>query len=340
MHGSEFLKHIGEVAPAPIYLFKGGADLLIEEAWNRLAEKIVPPNARRFNGERISARDCAAQDVIARLSTLPMFGGRSLIMVRDADCWPKDQMDAMRSYLEKPSPTGCLVLVAGQKTPAKLESAIASTGIVVEFSAPSEKDAPRWLQDRAKRYGKKLSHQAAHVLVENVGSDLFRLERELEKLLAYVGERNTMEVDDVREAVSVQRSFSVFELLRYVSAGRSSQAIASLRKLIQAGELPLGILALLARQVRHLWQIKDSSERGEHPSRIAQQLKLYPAVVKGYMQQASLFSEEDLRLIHKRLRDADLALKRTGISPEIILESLVLGLCRRNSKPSTRQREK
>jgi DNA polymerase-3 subunit delta len=293
-----------------------------------MLEKFVPPAARRFNGERVSARDWNAAQVLERLSIVPMFGDRRIAMVLNVESWPKDQRDLICSYLERPYPRACLVLTAGQKKGVQeIERAVESAGITVELPLPSEREAPTWLQERARMRLKRLNPQGAALLVEHVGVDLFRLEREIEKLCTYVGDREVIDARDVKELVGLQRSFSVFELLRYISRRQSAQAIGALRNLMTAGEPPLGILALLARQFRHLWQIKDALDRKVPEAQIAQTLKLSPGSVKAYAHQAPHFSEQELYAIHRKLRETDLALKRTGISPETILEALVVGLC-------------
>lgn len=317
--------------PAPVYLFRGDADFLMDEAWELLLEKLVPEKARRFNGERLQARDCPAEQVVARLSTVSMFGGKNLIMVQNVELWPKDQLKAIQNYVAKPHSSACLVLTAGRKKGLeKFEAALASGGgATVEFASPSEREAPKWLQERAKIHGKRLGPQAAALMVEQVGVDLLRLEQELAKLCLYTGERKTIDPEDVQEVVGLQRSFTIFELVRYVGAGHASRAVASLRGLLLAGEAPLAILGLLARQIRSLWQVKDGSERGLSIAQIAQQTKLPPFVVKEHARQTAAFQEKDLRRIHGKLRETDLTLKSSGASPEMALEALIVDLCRR-----------
>jgi DNA polymerase-3 subunit delta len=202
----------------------------------------------------------------------------------------------------------------------------------VQFSAPTERDAPRWLQMRARQLQKQLSPQAASFLVEQVGVDLYRLQSELEKLVAYVGDRSKIEREDVKEAVTSQRSFTVFELLRYVSQNQTRQALSSLRNLLLAGESPLGILALLARQIRILWQAKDGVKRKMPAPEVGQKLNLPPAILRNYIQQAEYFSEAELHRIHRIIRETDLALKSTSTAPQLHLEALVLKLCRRQQQ--------
>lgn len=333
MRSSEFFSHLETASAAPVYLFKGEAVLLMEEAWKKLLAKIVPAKAQRFNGERLQARDHSAAAILEKLKSLPMFGTERLVMVQGIEAWPKQQQEAILSYLEQPYPTACLVLATSQKKGLeKLEAAVASVGIVVGFAAPTERDTPRWLQERVRLQNKKLSFKAASLLFEQVGLDMYRLERELDKLVAYVGNREVIEVDDVKEAVSYQRSFSIFELLRFVSRCERRRAVHSLRNLIRAGEPPLAILALMSRQIRILWQSKDALANGLSISELSRRLHLPQFVVKNYAQESSLFSEAELHKIHIAIREADLALKGTGTNPELIMENLVLKISQPTGK--------
>ncbi len=331
MGPEEFYRHLEQAAPAPVYLFKGEADSRLQEAWELLVAKIVPAEARRFNGERLSAKDHAAPQVLARLSILPMFGSKQLLMVQNIEVWSKDQRKLLLGYLQRPHSSACLVLtLSPQKASQPLESAVAKVGKVVHFAPPTAREAPHWLQQRAKRLNKHLSPQTALVLLEQVGLDLSQLERELEKLAAYTGDRKEIRLQDIRTAGSTQRSYSVFELLRLVSRQQTTEALVALRKLLLAGEAPLAVLALLARQIRLVWQCKDASQRGMELPELTRRLNLPSFAVKNYLAEAEHFRNADLYAAHQLLQQADLALKSTGTPPEQILEALVLRLCRKN----------
>lgn len=324
----EFTQRIDRGVIDPVYLFLGDGELLKEEAWRHLLEQVVPARARPMNGERLLAREHSAPEVLGLLSALPMFGKKRLVMVRNIEVWPKDQLKAVAAYMANPYPSACLVLSgASKKGLDKLQAEAEARDCLVQFHALAEREAPRWLQERARRLQKVLSPQAAACLVEQLGVDLFRLQRELEKLAAYVGDREKIELGDVKEAVVTQRGFTVFELMRYVGQGQSRQAIASLRNLLLAGEHPLGILGLLARQVRLLWQAKDGAARRLPTVELGRKLGLSYGLANSYVQQAGSFSEAELYRIHGLIRDTDLAIKSTGTSPQLLLEALVLKLC-------------
>jgi DNA polymerase III subunit delta len=320
----------------PVYLFVGEAELIMEDAWHRLHDQLVPPKARRFNGECLLAKEASASEVVERLATLPMFGQRRLVLVKHVEAWVKEQQKVLLAYLARPNPGACLVLTsAARKGGEALAKAVQAVGVVVEFTPPAEAELPRWLQEQAGHFRKQLSLKAATLLLERLGTDLQRLASELEKLCSFVGDRQRIEVADIELTVSQQRQFSVFDLLRCVGKCQTDQAVSRLRRLLLSGEAPLGILALLARQIRILWQVKDALERGESIDQIGQKLKLSLYYLrKDYLPSAALFSTAELYRAHQGIQSTDVALKSTGLPPESLMESLVLSLCRSHQKSS------
>jgi DNA polymerase III subunit delta len=334
MVANEFLRHLNEGPISPVYLFTGEADLLTEEAWNRLADIVVPSKGRRYNAERLPAGEHSAAEVAERLRTLPMFSKMRLIMVQNAEAWPEEDRKVLLSYLAKPCPTSCLVLWFHQKKGLKkIEDAVAAVGKTVNFQTPPEWELPRWLRERAGRFGKSITPQAASFLVAQAGADLQLLDLELGKAALYVGERGAIELEDIRQSASSQRSFTVFEMLRYVIQRKASQAVIAAGNLIESGEHPLGILALLTWQVRLLWQVKDGLARGLSESEIAGALKQKPFVVKNMAKEAPRITVLELHRAHAAIREADIAIKSSTASPSVILESLIYRLCQGKKSP-------
>ncbi len=325
---NQFLHQLDTSKPAPAYLFLGGSDLLHNEAWKALKERIVPPKAARFNGEKLHAAECNAEDVINRMRILPMFGTRQLLMVQNVEEWKKEQKEVLLTYLAQPNPNACLVLTTlSRKGLEKVEEAVSRHGVVVTFPVLGDKNLPGWLRERIGGSGKQLSPQATQYLLELVGNDLNCLEREMEKLCLYVGERTKIERQDIEETVSAQRAFTVFELMSHVGRKETGKALESLNNLILSGQHPLIILSMLARQIRILWQVNDGIERGMALPQIAREAGLQAWTLKEHARQAPSFTHEDLLAAHAAIRNADIRMKSTGTSPVSILEELIIGLC-------------
>ncbi len=335
-----------------IYLYIGDSAFQAEEAWKGLAAAVVPDAGKsvarrrgRSSGaggvERIQARETDAGRVIEHLSTVPMFGGRKLLVVEQVDAWSKEDQAALASFLPRVPRSSCLVLTAsGKRAVETLAKAVKETGKVIEFKALSQKDAPKWLVEKAREKGKVLAFRAAFLLVEMTGADLLTLDSELEKICTFVGERQNIEPEDVEEAASSQRISSTFELLDQIKAHQVAKAVKSLRGILFSGEEPPRILAMktlgsLAWNVRMVWQVKDSLRRGMSVEEVASRLRANPWAIQKASEQASRFSDSDLRSIHEAIRRADADLKSKGTPPEVIVEALVLDLCLEKKKPSS-----
>lgn len=320
----------------PVYLFVGNSAFLMEEAWKKLLRKALPKGTKDPGCERVQARGTTVGQVMARLATVPMFGARKVLMVENVDSWTGEDRAAIEAFIPRIPPSGCLVLTAlGKRGVEGIAKAVEARGKVVQFRAPGEREAPRWLMERARESGKTLSHRAAFLLVEAVGEDFQSLSSELEKLCAFVGERDTIEPEDVQEAASSQRNFSMFDLLDQVKARRAGGAVKLLRNLLLAGEPPLKVLSSLAWQVRTLWGVKDGLRMGMSESQLAGRLKMHAFAVKKSCEQAARFSDEELHGILDAVRQADVAIKSTGSAPEAILEDLLLDMCLQKKSPRT-----
>jgi len=329
MDSGQFQRHLEQSQPAPVYLFQTDSAFLVDQCWRSLLDRLVPPAHRRWNGERLAAEDTAAAEVLTRLRTVPMLGGRRLLLVQHVDQWKKADRALVDAYLAKPRPTATLALSIGTKASwKKLFTAVEAVGILVQLQTPTQQTAPRWVRERAMSLGKRLPFAAAAALVEQVGADLQILEQELEKACTFVGERPEITLEDVFQIVSRQRTFGIFELTRAIGSKRPELAIAALRNLLLMGEAPLAMLGLLARHIRLIWQIKEAWESKQNPAETAKRVKLPAGVVKTYADQGRAFGYSELRQIHRALAAADLDLKRTALAPERVLEALVLQLCR------------
>jgi len=334
MNAEDFLKALDTGKIDPVYLFVGGSAFLMEEAWKKLLSSLLPKRGKNFNGQRVQARETEAGDVIERLATTPMFGGRRLIMVDNVEAWGKRDRTAMEAFVQRIPPSACLVMAASdRKSIEGLAKAVETKGKVVQFRSPGDKEALRWLIERGRRLGKIVSHRAAFLLVEMAGGDFQTLASELDKICTFVGERDQIETEDILEAASSQRSFSAFDMLDNLKAQQTDKALKSLRSLILSGELPLKILSTLAWQIRMVWQVKDGLRQGLSEAELAARLRAHPFVVKKAREQAVRFSDADLYRVIEAIAQTDIAIKSTGILPELLLEELILDLCMEGKKP-------
>src|SRR5512136_615146 len=104
---------------SPVYFLFGPEDFLIEEETKRLLDQTLSPSARGFNLHIFSGEEHTPEEIVQAAQTLPMFSRVRFILVSDADQFDEDETKPLIDYVQNPSPSACLVLVAQTSGPWK-----------------------------------------------------------------------------------------------------------------------------------------------------------------------------------------------------------------------------
>ncbi len=167
-----------------------------------------------------------------------------------------------------------------------------------------------------------MSPGAVRLLAEFVGSDLWALAGELEKLSIYAGGRPVGE-EEVRALVTAVRETSVFPLVDAIVEGRPAAAVRLLRQLLRQESGVPYILAMIQRQLRHLAVAREMMDAGASSRRIGEALRLHDFALDRLLEQAPRYPPQRLRAAFRRLLEADLQIKRGVYHDELALELLV-----------------
>jgi DNA polymerase-3 subunit delta len=317
----------------PCYLFEG-EQFFIEEAWKDL-EKAVEKTfgAGKIFRKKISTTNVAEQELADVLCTMPLGYQVKLIWLDDLRVTNKDIVNIIIRFLQRPAPRTYLVisLNADPKLGKELLGAAQKTKCLhVKFSAPKFHQLPRWIQARAKRFGKQISPEGARLIAEVVGTDFYAIDTELEKLaVAPLRRGDLITVEDLEVLLSGARISSSFEVMDALASGNAPDAFLKLSDLLESGEQPIAFLGLLARHVRLLWQVKSAEKSGKNLAEIKAIIGLPEFVVSRLVEQSRAFSESDLRELHRGLYEADLSLKTTPVPPLHVLTMILNRLRKR-----------
>jgi DNA polymerase-3 subunit delta len=80
---------------------------------------------------------------------------------------------------------------------------------------------PAWIGKHVEKLGKKISPDACVLLQSHVGRSLREIRNEIDKLFIFVGEKKTIESDDVNHVVGVSREYNIFELQKEALHGNT-----------------------------------------------------------------------------------------------------------------------
>ena len=125
---------------------------------------------------------------------------------------------------------------------------------------------------------------------------------------------------------------NIFELINKIVNRKRTESLQIFYDLLKQNEEPIKIMALISNQFRLILQTKYFAEQGYGQKQIASNLKVHPFRVKLAMDQARLFSEEELRLIIEQLAVMDYEMKTGKKDKQLLLELFLLQLLKRNEK--------
>ena len=148
-------------------------------------------------------------------------------------------------------------------------------------------------------------------------------EEEIEKISIY-SKHPTLE--DVQNLLVVEPMNDIFKMVDAFFSQNGILLLAYYRNFRKLNMQPVAIVALLASQIRFLFQVRVLMDEGKAQATIAQELKANPYRVKLNMQKAMRFSSEALLYNLSLLADFDQQMKMGKIDKDDGFEYFCLNL--------------
>ncbi len=328
----EFSKQIKNGDIAGVYLFYGEEEFVKQKALDYMRTVLLPGGLEQMN-ETLLEGGITSSQIVEAAETLPFMGERRLVVVRD---WGpllsgKSKNEAEESlritdYLDNFPATGCLIFyVRGNiDKRKKLTQALQKKAVCVEFKALTDAEIAQRAKATLKSYDKNIDAQALHQLVFLAGRGFARLDLELNKLAAYVGDRVTIQQADVDALVAPSLESSVFQMIDQLLAHNMDQARQLLKTMRESGESIIGILAMLTRQMRMMLHINLLKQQRLPLAEIERKLELSHFVASRAAVQAQRFTLEAAEQGYRACIDADYAIKSGRIRDEVALDRVML----------------
>ncbi len=317
----QFIASFARKQFAPFYFFYGEETLLIDEVLDALIHHAVEPAMREFNLDIIHGGDTDGKKIVSLASSYPMMAERRVVIIKDFD--RVSGKEALEQYAEQPSETTTLVLIGTSADFRKKPySTFKKLGVDFEASPLKDYETTAWIESRIKKHRRSIEPSAVQMLYSYVGNSLRDLDNEMEKLFLTVSESGTITTKEIHRIVGVSREFSPFELASKVGEKNIIKAIEIANRLAGSGENPVGIIAILTQHFVKLWKIKDGLKQRLSEAELANQTSTYPYFLKGYVQQAKLYSQKEIETAFLILADADLAAKSSGDARLILTKAI------------------
>ncbi|MFA6428586.1 MAG: DNA polymerase III subunit delta [Candidatus Buchananbacteria bacterium] len=193
-----------------------------------------------------------------------------------------------------------------------------------EFTPLTDQELTLWLRTATTTQQAKISSEAINSLVFLVGNDLFRLQQELNKLIALKLDAE-ITATDVKENVLALASEDIFKLIDAVGQKNKKLASKLLQQQLAAGDSELAILTRLTWYFRVLIRTKDLLDRqGGYlsPEKIAKELEEKPFTVQKAYNQLKNFSLLELKNIYQAILETEAKIKSSQAKPVVLLDLL------------------
>jgi len=306
------------------------------EKLQALKQRYIDASLGDTNLATLDGASLTFQEFVRQVQAFPFLAKTRLVVVKNLLlAGKKDLHEAVIPYLEKIPETTvvCLYEAGAPDKRTALFKRLAKLKFAEEYASLLPPQIQTWLTQEAERRGIHLSSQAKTWLVGVVGSDLWRLRNELDKLADWVAAGQAIDRDTLENLVIQAESADVFALITAVAQGRTGQALEIAETLRGSGEAELYLLSMIAYQYRTMIVVADALAAGAHSSgEVARIAGLKPFVAQKTMDLVRSVSLCDLLTCYDRILATDVAIKTGGLSPRDGLELLIVELSDRNSK--------
>lgn len=313
----------------PMYVFFGDEEFFIHEALSAVKANVLKDSDPSIALIELSGDEVSGGVIFDELRTLPFFTCKNkLVVVEEADDFIEKNREILEKYLLTPPGHAHLVLVCNKwDKRTKLATLTDKIGISIECKKLKDHLLPNWVQTHTKHYKKEITARAAQRLIDDAGNNLAILDKHLEKLSIYLGEKATIDERDVDALVGVDRNRTVFELTDAVAQKNVTSALKILSQMLAHGEDSVRIVSLLAWQIKRLWRAKQILNQGGNEQKVTSELQIIPFFAKRFFEQVKFYTEENLMKNHALLLETDIKSKTSSFSTQLLLELLVYKLC-------------
>lgn len=277
-------KHISSKKYNNIYVLFGDEKFLIKHYTSQLIKKVAGESPDEFAFHEFT-KDVDLQHLSVAVGAVAFTALYNTVVVYDMDInkLDKEDFEALQGILASVPDSTVLIFTyptfdtnaktgeAGKKSKFKpfCDKVIKLQGEVYELNQRDAVALEHQLAAWADKRGKKISLPTASKVIYYCGTNLQTLKNELDKLIAYTGDREEITVDDIEKVVVKKLEAKIFDLMDFVLLGNLEKAYSLLAKLFELKEDPRSIVRLLGNSYVDVYRARVTTESGANMSETA-----------------------------------------------------------------------
>jgi len=298
----------------PIYFLFGEEPYYIDKISQFIEKNVLTEEEKGFNQMVLYGKEAGINEIVGNAKRYPMMAERQVVIVKEAQELSRT-IEQLVDYAENPQPTTVLVICYKYKKldkRKKLYKSVSKHGVLFESKKLYENQVSEWLRKVLHGKGYSISHKAAIVLVEYLGTDLSRISKELDKLTLVLPKESQITPADIEEHIGISKDYNNFELKKAIGERNVLKAARIVNYFAQNPKdnpfvLTVSLLHNFFSQLLQYHGLNDHS-----PKNVASALRVNPYFVGEYQIAAKNYPMKKVSSIVSHLREMDLKGKGVG----------------------------
>ena len=313
----EVLKIVNDIKTGnikPIYFLMGEESYYIDKLSDYIEKKVLTEEEKGFNQTVLYGRDVTIEDIVSTAKRYPMMAERQVVIVKEAQDLLRT-IDKLESYAENPMPTTVLVICYKYKSldkRKKVTKLIAKNGVVFESKKLYENQVGDWIKRvlAGKKY--TIEPKATAMLVEFLGTDLSKINNELEKLQIILPVGSVINPMHIEQNIGFSKDFNVFELRKALGERNQLKAYTIAENFAQnPKDNPMVVTTSLVFGF-FIQLLKYHGLKDRNPKNVAAVIGVNPFFLKEYDVALKNYPMKKVSQIVAALRDIDVKSKGLG----------------------------
>lgn len=307
----------------PVYLLYGEEAYLKLQYKNKLV-KALTQDGDTMNFSTYTGKDINVKEVIDLAETMPFLAERRVILIEDSGYF-KNAAEDLAEYMTAIPETTFFVFVESEVDKRnKLFKTVQKQGVAISFETQSEQTLTKWIMGRIKRENKNISNQAFQAFLEKTGSDMENIDKELEKLLCYTMQKDSIELTDVEMITTEQITNKIFEMVDSIALHNQKKALDLYYDLVALKEPSMRIMYMITRQFNILLTVKTMSGHGFSNKEVAAKAGCPEFAVRKNLGQCKNFSVAQLKEAIRDGVELEEAIKTGRMNDQMAVELFIV----------------
>ena len=222
-----------------------------------------------FSSIVIDAEDAASEPtrIADEAHTVSMFGGSRLVWIKGST--QKNLIGALQPVLDLP-PTDALVIVEGgdlkKTSPLRTRIEKSASAVALPCYQDQARAVDALIDEEVRSHGLTIHSDAKALLKTLLGDDRMASRGEVSKLCLYVGDKGSVEVDDIFAIVGDASALAVDTVVDAASTGDIATMEHTFKRLIARGTAVFQVINAIQRHFQMLHQTRIQMDAKGQPA--------------------------------------------------------------------------